>query len=63
MKSALQPTDRKKERTMKKLYEKPSVTVVPLKLQGALLQFSDGDKTPPIGGGIAMDSIERPHNG
>ncbi len=48
---------------MKKLYEKPSVTVIPLKHQGALLQFSDGDKTPPISDGIAMDSIGRPHNG
>jgi hypothetical protein len=48
---------------MKKFYEKPSVKVVPLKLQGALLQFSDGDKTPSIGDGIAMDSIERPYNG
>lgn len=49
--------------SMKKVYKKPSVTVIPLKLQGALLEFSDGDKTPPIGDGIAMDSIERPHNG
>ena len=48
---------------MKKVYEKPSVTVIPLKLQGALLEFSDGDKTPPISDGIAMDSIERSHNG
>lgn len=48
---------------MKKLYEKPSVTVIPLKHQGALLQFSDGDKTPSIGDGIAMDSIEHPYNG
>jgi hypothetical protein len=48
---------------MKKVYEKPSVTVIPLKLQGALLEFSDGDKTPKIGGGIAMDSIEHPYNG
>lgn len=48
---------------MKKLYEKPSVTVVPLKLQGVLLQASEKDNTPTIGGGIAMDSIELPYNG
>ena len=48
---------------MKKVYEKPSVTVIPLKFQGALLQFSDGDKTPPISDGIAMDSIGHPYNG
>ena len=48
---------------MKKVYEKPSVTVIPLKHQGALLEFSDGDKTPKIGGGIAMDSIGHPYNG
>ena len=48
---------------MKKVYEKPSVTVIPLKLQGALLEFSDGDKTPKIGGGIAMDSTGLPYNG
>ena len=49
--------------SMKKVYKKPSVTVIPLKLQGALLEFSDGDKTPPISDGIAMDSIEHPYNG
>ncbi len=48
---------------MKKVYEKPSVKVVPLNVPSSLLQASDGDKTPKIGGGIAMDSIEHPYNG
>ncbi len=48
---------------MKKLYEKPSVKVVPLNVPFALLQASDGDKTPKIGSGIAMDSIGFPYNG
>ena len=49
---------------MKKIYETPSVTVVPLKHQCALLQPSkgDGDETTTIGGGIALDSVEQPHN-
>ena len=50
---------------MKKTYEKPSVTVVLIEHQCALLQPSNGDddQTPGIGKGIAMDSIEQPHNG
>ena len=50
---------------MKKVYEAPSVIVVPLDHQCALLQPSNGDddQTPGIGKGIAMDSIEQPYNG
>ena len=48
---------------MKKLYEKPSVKVVPLNVPCALLQASDGDKPPPISDGIAIDSVGLPYNG
>ena len=50
---------------MKKVYETPRMTVVLIEHQCALLQPSkgDGDKTPPIPGKIAMDSIEQPYNG
>ena len=46
---------------MKKVYETPRMTVVLIEHQCALLQPSD--KTPGIGKGIAMDSIEQPYNG
>ena len=51
--------------SMKKTYETPSVTVVLIEHQCALLQPSNGDddQTPGIGKGIAMDSIEQPYNG
>jgi len=60
-----QPSLRKMmNNSMKKTYETPRMTVVLIEHQCALLQPSDGeDHTPGIGKGIAMDSIEQPHNG
>ena len=62
---ALMQSLRKISCSMKKVYEAPSVIVVPLDHQCALLQPSNGDddQTPGIGKGIAMDSIEQPYNG
>ena len=49
---------------MKKTYEIPSMTVVLIERQYALLSSSsgDGDKTPGVHD-VGMDSIEQPYNG
>ena len=49
---------------MKKTYETPSMTVIPIDHQCVLSSPSggDGDKTPGVQE-ISMDSMEQPHNG